>query len=685
MMKSAAGGKLVLTMGPTPNKNFGSAFADRPPQISPAFAQTATPPARLLPLAATPLPLGEIKPAGWLKRQLQIQASGLGGHLDEFWPDVAQSSWIGGKAEGWERGPYWLDGFIPLAIELDDAALKARAQKWVDYILVHQCDDGWLGPLAGNPDPASRLSQYDIWPRFVLLKALTQWQEATGDPRIVQALTRFLHCADALLDQKPLDEWARARWADFSLSIYWLYDRTREPWLLDLAAKVHAQGLDWSGLAQDFPYREKTTQRALEHYREAAHGKWINDQFNGTHGVNVGMGLKAPAVWSRQSTAKSDAAASLQLLRALDQFHGQPTGIFSCDEHLAGLNPSQGSELCTVVETMFSLETMLQTTPEVALADRLEMIAFNALPGTFSDDMWAHQYDQQANQVICKISDPHIYSDNGAEANLFGLEPNFGCCLANFHQGWPKLASHLWMKSEAGDLMAMAYAPCDVRTQIGGSDVQIHVQTDYPFDSILDITVTASAPAKFPIDLRIPTWAQGATVSVAEGKPKLIAPGTFHRLERRWSGSTSIKLILPMPVRTQPQFNGSVAVYRGPLVFSLNLKPAWNKLRDRAPTADWELSPTLPWNFGLQLNNHAPNLGFAISNQPLSATPFSGDSPPIRLLGLAREIPSWNMVSNAAAPPPISPIESSEPVETVELIPYGCAKLRLTDFPVMRP
>src|SRR5207237_5213427 len=70
-----------------------------------------------------PLPLGTIRPAGWLQRQLRIQADGLSGHLDEFWPDVGQSQWFGGTAEGWERAPYWLDGVIPLAWLIDDEPL----------------------------------------------------------------------------------------------------------------------------------------------------------------------------------------------------------------------------------------------------------------------------------------------------------------------------------------------------------------------------------------------------------------------------------------------------------------------------------------------------------------------------------------------------------------------------------
>src|SRR5690349_14988020 len=72
-------------------------------------------PARIQPTTFRLLPLTAVKPRGWLQRQLRIQADGLGGHLDELWPDVGpQSAWLGGSGEGWERGPYFLDGFLPL-------------------------------------------------------------------------------------------------------------------------------------------------------------------------------------------------------------------------------------------------------------------------------------------------------------------------------------------------------------------------------------------------------------------------------------------------------------------------------------------------------------------------------------------------------------------------------------------
>ena len=142
-----------------------------------------------------PLPLGSIRPQGWLARQLRIQADGLSGHLDEFWPDIKDSRWFGGEAEGWERAPYWLDGVIPLAYILDDAPLKEKVERYVDTILSHQAEDGWLGPeqmvwTAGqSPTP---LRNYDIWAQFLILKALVQYGDATGDSRVAPAVERCL-------------------------------------------------------------------------------------------------------------------------------------------------------------------------------------------------------------------------------------------------------------------------------------------------------------------------------------------------------------------------------------------------------------------------------------------------------------------------------------------------------------
>ena len=242
-MLCRAGAVLVLALvGGCPIAVAGGVEAPEPATLS------------LRPPAFEPLPLGSIKPAGWLKDQLRIQADGLGGHLDEFWPDIKDSAWFGGKAEGWERVPYWLDGLVPLAYLLDDAALKAKVKRAIDYILDHQQPDGWLGPVGD----LQKHKPYDVWPLFPLLKALTQYQEATGDPRVIPAMLKCCRKIDAVISREPMYSWARFRVADLAVPLYWLYDRTNEPWLLDLAKKAFDQSHDWRAHFEDFKFTAKT-------------------------------------------------------------------------------------------------------------------------------------------------------------------------------------------------------------------------------------------------------------------------------------------------------------------------------------------------------------------------------------------------------------------------------------------
>jgi hypothetical protein len=284
------------------------------------------------------LPLGAVKPLGWLKQQLQIQADGLSGHLDEFWEDLGpDNQWFGGDKEGWERGPYYADGLVPLAYLLDDERLKAKAQKWVEAFLGGQRADGWIGPVQGVLDSRA-YPEYDPWPVFIVFKVLTQYHEVTGDERVIPVMIDFCRYMEAHLDERPLESWAKFRWGDFIVSVHWLYERTGEAWLLDLAEKVRQQGYDWQDHFTNFRYRKKQSTTTLE-----------------SHVVNNAMGLKTPGVWYRQSGAASDRAAVYQGLENLDKFHGQVTGLFTGDEHFSGKNPSQGTELCAVVEYMFSL------------------------------------------------------------------------------------------------------------------------------------------------------------------------------------------------------------------------------------------------------------------------------------------------------------------------------------------
>ncbi|MBD3183762.1 hypothetical protein GF312_15840 [Candidatus Poribacteria bacterium] len=620
----------------------------------------------LAPLTFVPLSLGSVKPKGWLKNQLRIQADGLSGHLDEFWPDVADSGWIGGKAEGWERGPYWLDGIIPLAFLLDDEKLKEKARDWIDYIVTHQHSDGWLGPV--RDERYDRYEAYDPWPVFVTLKAMTQYQEATGDTRIIPAMEKFFQRLDKLLDEKPLFSWGKSRWADLVLSIHWLYDRTGQEWLLDLSAKAHEQGYDWRGHFADFQWKQKMKA----------------DECNQTtHVVNNGMAVKQPGVWYRQSKDQGDRESVFQIIETLDKYHGQVTGLFTGDEHYAGKSPSQGTELCAVVEYMFSLENLISILGDTRLADRLEKITFNALPATFSPDMWSHQYDQQANQVVCKVSEDRVYTNNGPYANVFGLEPNYGCCTANMHQGWPKFASHLWMKTPDDGLVASAYAPSEVTTEISGTQVTVSLETDYPFGEDLKFTIKTDKPVEFPLYLRIPEWSENAMVKV-NGEIVETRAGEYFPIKKKWDKIRLVDLNTPMKVKAQKRYNDSVALERGPLVYSLKMEEEWKQIGGEKPHADWEIYPKTDWNYALKIDMENPEKCVKIKLKKVGDMPFSPDGAPLTMKVKGKKIPEWGIEHNAAAPPPESSISSSESEEELELIPYGATNLRVTEFPKLK-
>ncbi len=608
--------------------------------------------------AFTPLPLGTVRPKGWLYDQLRIQADGLSGHLDEgFFPDLTSNSgWLGGDGEDWEVAPYWLDGLVPMAWLLGDEKLKKKAHRWVNHTLTTLGNDGWIGPVTDHDDK--------WWPRAIMLKVLAQYAEATSDFRVVPAMTRYFELLNASLPADPLNVWGKFRWGEYLISLLWLMERRELPFATELARTLSYQGYNWSDHFNFFMVEEK-----------------IREHPNlSTHVVNHAMAVKYPAMLSLFSGRKADRAATDRAFAMLDRFHGTATGIFTGDEHLSGLSPSQGTELCAVTEFMYSLETLSSLFGNVSYADRLESVTYNNLPGTFTPDMWAHQYDQLANQVICSLEKRDM--TNGPESLTFGLMPNYKCCTANFNQGWPKFIANMWMQSPDGGLAAVAHGPSEVKTNIGGTALTISADTEYPFNGRISYSVSTAGTIRMPLHLRIPAWAEKATVKVNSEAAVEAVPDSFHRIVRDWNDGDRVTLSLPLNLRVSRRFNNSAAIHRGPLTFSLRIGSRWKQIKGELPHADYEVFPNTKWNYALILDEARPEANLTVSEKPVKMPCFSELNAPVVITAKAKEVPGWGMENASAAPPPSSPVACDTPEETIDLIPYGSAKLRITEFPV---
>jgi uncharacterized protein len=403
-------------------------------------------------------------------------------------------------------------------------------------------------------------------------------------------------------------------------------------------------------------------------------------------------------VWWLVSDDSKDRKNFEHQLAMLDKYHGLPNGMFSGDEHFAGTDPSQGIELCAVVEAMFSFEQAFAIFGDPRIADRLEKVSYNALPGTLSNDMWSHQYDQQPNQVACTRAHRQ-WSTNGPDSNLFGLEPNFGCCTANLHQGWPKLVSSLWMATPDGGLVTPAYAPSRVQIKLGGADVAIDEETDYPFREKADFTVHTTRPAGFPFVIRIPVWAADAAVtlngqvtrvpgsgcalefkSAQEDQQRCDPAKAFHVITRTWMEGDRVSVTFAMLPRVTHWHHDSAVFERGPLVFSLPLDGEWSKLKRHAlKSADWQITSSADWNYAVELGE----CDARVVEHGVTEVPFDVKNPPVVLEVKGRRYPQWTLQENSAGPVPASPVNSTDPLRTLALTPYGAAKLRITAFPYL--
>ncbi|CAK5281695.1 unnamed protein product [Mycena citricolor] len=635
------------------------------PLLLASLASVAICDASLAPKKFETLPLGQIRPSGWLYDQLMVQTTGLAGHEHEFYKWVEDTDWVGGSmAYSYleEAGSYWFNAMVPNGVLAESEDINKKTREFMDYVIDTQDESGWLGPEVGTD------KRRILWGRYPFFLGAIQMTEAYPEltDTVVDALHRFVPLANAMLKAgNGTEEWAATRWEDFVYVLQWLYDnhpKGKEELLIDTMKESKMSGIPWELVFSEEFFPKLEAEKLENPFPELS---W--------HGVNMAEGLKALPATYRFTHNQSDLDVASKGWDMLFKYHGRPSGAFAADEYLAGLEAVRGTELCLVVEAMFSGSFLYQVTGDLKYADQVERMAYNALPATLTGDMWGRQYLQQQNQVASKNMTPNPFPEDGPYSNVFGLEPNYPCCTVDFPQGFPKFITNSFLvTADQASLVHLYLGPLNTTvTLASGNKVTANVETLYPFGDTLKTTLTAQQP--FTYFVRIPSWVTQGLISVGGAAPEAVRPNEngLHAVEVK-AGTTVIMMELPADIRIESRPHGSVAVHRGPLNYAFDIPRTENVIGQHPlePRAiDLEFLPSATWEYAidpstLEYSNVPPVDGL------LPSPVYDKYMPPTTLSVQACPI-DWPLDGDMfAAPPPEDPV-CIGPFRKITLWPFG--------------
>ncbi|MDR2656959.1 MAG: glycoside hydrolase family 127 protein [Oscillospiraceae bacterium] len=648
----------------------------------------------------SPLPLTAVRPAGWLLRELKAQAAlFLESPLDNpphprTLESIIQLAYVSGDEAMLEMAASCMNA-AAAAIEAQlkpiEAAASAARKESVHEMSKDSGDksDGDFGETyATELEPERKLPE---WVATVLApdayaapQAFIRYFTATGDVKMIKLALRMLTVqARALAQVSPggVAPETRANAGEFMAALLDVYNRTGQPQLLSIAKRWSDIALDWTGWYTRFPqtqpmYRSLPFSQLIAQIKAERESGDAFGYFTvlslAARADYAARGLGATAVHAALTGALKDEQAFTIGWEKLAKHHGTALGMCTADMYLAGRNPSQGVYAPAVTEMIHALITQTRMVSQfsavASAAEALEKLVFSANMASFTPDWRYRQTAQRLNQIECArapVSSYNLSEDSYLFVKTRAGEPDTAQALGVLSA----FTMTSWMCAPGGGLAALSYIPCEVRDRINGQLVKITVESNYPYDGEIRMTVAVKEPIRLTLFLRIPRWAGGATMKLSSGESPECVPGTFLRLERVFSGGDVIELTLPMRARME-ELNGAW-IERGPVLYALPIDADFTEATMLDGAEAIGLKPISDWRYAL------------LSDTPLSEEPPARPGEPPRIRAAVVPLENWSEKRRAPEPPPREP-KPNGPARIVSLVPYASAPLRIAQFPSAR-
>jgi len=572
-----------------------------------------------VPPAFTPLPLGEVKPAGWLRDWCQQAADGISGHSDELDPLFAHG-WLdvnfqatstgaqgGDKVVGYamEQAGYWIDGAVRLARLIDDETLLAKCHTRFEVVLKRV--------EAGETPVTSKAlweagEKWGHWPMAVMGRTLLAEYSHTGEKRYLEAIAKIY------ADYPRYNAGKK-----FSL----IHHQGRQLANLEVMLEAYRLGgpvsLRDDALAVLAAQNPEIQQRLAWHEQGIACCK-VDDHFNSVpfgHAVTVNESMKIPGIAYLYSGDKAWLRFSEAGFEDFEKNEMMPYGLTSAHEHVGGIGPFSASELCNAVDYAWSSTWMLRVTGRAFYGDRIERAVFNAGASGISPDFKTHQYFLASNRI--DATHPGNYPVGGGpdyQSKHFPL-----CCTGNLSRLVPNYVMNLWMRSADGGLAATLHGPSQVNTTVRGAKISLATSTDYPFRDAITTRIELEKPLDFPLHYRLPAWCASPVVSVNDQEFVPEVRAGFVSLLRTWSSGDVVGISFPAQPRvvTGKCTDGApfASVCQGPLLFALPIPAEGGNLNQPQAGVAWQFALT-------------PDLAATVKNQAMPA-PWTWASAPVQL------------------------------------------------------